>query len=132
MIVIVCLDDKGGMAFNNRRQSRDSLLCAKLVELSGNGRLLMNGYSAKLFKDQTVTVDEDFMEIAQKGDFCFVENTKLLPYYDKIEGVILFKWNKVYPSDVKLDISLDGMTLRETFDFAGSSHDKISCEVWKK
>ena len=31
--LIVCLDDKNGMAFNHRRQSRDCIVTAKIAEL---------------------------------------------------------------------------------------------------
>ena len=35
MNLIVCLDDSGGMRFNKRRQSRDSLLIKDLIEAYG-------------------------------------------------------------------------------------------------
>jgi len=62
----------------------------------------------------------------------FVENNKLTDHEKKIEKLIVFKWNKVYPSDKKLDISTEKMTLIQQFDFKGTSHKKISCEVWSK
>lgn len=34
MRLIVCLDDKNGMAFNHRRQSRDCIVIAKIEELT--------------------------------------------------------------------------------------------------
>lgn len=37
MIVIACLDDNGGMMFNHRRQSQDSVLRAHIAELVGEG-----------------------------------------------------------------------------------------------
>ncbi len=132
MTVFICIDDNNGMMFNNRRQSRDSAVVARIVEMSIGGRLLMNAYSSKLFADFDVLVCESFMEKAEAGDFCFAEDISLSEYDEKIENLVLFKWNKIYPSDKKLDISLDGRTLEQTFDFEGSSHDKITCEVWSK
>lgn len=41
MIVIVCLDDKGGMMFNHRRQSRDKSLCAQILRLTKHSILHM-------------------------------------------------------------------------------------------
>ena len=35
MTLIVCLDDKNGMAFNHRRQSQDRLLRRRVLELAG-------------------------------------------------------------------------------------------------
>ena len=51
MKIIICLDDKNGMLFAARRQSRDSALCERVIGLSKGSRLYMNEYSAKLFSD---------------------------------------------------------------------------------
>ena len=32
MRVIVCVDDNGGMLFNHRRQSRDRVLCERVLQ----------------------------------------------------------------------------------------------------
>ena len=37
MILVICVDDKGGMAFNGRRQSMDRLLRADLLQTVGEG-----------------------------------------------------------------------------------------------
>ena len=132
MTVFICIDDNNGMMFNNRRQSRDSAVVSKIVEMSNGGRLFMNGYSSKLFDGIDVLVCENFMEKAESGDFCFAENISLSDFDEKIKTLVLFKWNKIYPSDKKMDILLDGRTLEQTFDFEGSSHDIITCEVWSK
>ena len=39
MNLIVCLDDKNGMAFNGRRQSRDRLLTEDLLQTVGESCL---------------------------------------------------------------------------------------------
>lgn len=46
----------------------------------------------------------------------------------------LFRWNRVYPADQYFDRSLltCGWTLRETEEFPGFSHAKITKEVYKK
>ena len=132
MTVFVCVDDNFGMMFNNRRQSRDSGLINKMLEIANGKKLWMNSYSAKLIKNSYVYVEEDYLNKAEAGDFCFVESDSLAEYQDSIEQLILFKWNKIYPSDKKLDISTEGMTLVNSFDFKGTSHKKITCEVWSK
>lgn len=131
MTVFITLDDNGGISFNNRRQSRDSAVVKKIVEMSLGGRLMMNSYSAPLFKEYDVTADEDFLHNAKEGDYCFAENVGLTPFEEKIEKVICFKWNRVYPADRKTDLSFEGKQLEECFEFEGSSHEKITCEVWK-
>jgi len=132
MTVFVCVDDNMGMMFNNRRQSRDSGLINKMIEMTNGKKLWMNSYSAKLIKNHYIYVEEDFLDKADTEDYCFVENNKLTDHEKKIEKLIVFKWNKVYPSDKKLDISTEKMTLIQQFDFKGTSHKKISCEVWSK
>ncbi len=133
MNIVVCVDNRMGVMFNNRRQSRDKILCRKVLELAKDSRLLLNGYSAVLFGgyDKDIIVDDDFLEIAEKGDFCFVEGNDLTPYVSKAEKLIVFKWNRDYPYDRKLDADLDcEWNLINCEDFKGSSHDKITMEVY--
>ena len=49
MILIACVDDRGGIAFNHRRQSSDSVVRNRILELTAGSRLWMNEYSAKQF-----------------------------------------------------------------------------------
>ena len=136
MNLIVCLDDRNGMLFANRRQSRDAAVCQKILQLSADHTLRMNNYSAKLFADldNMICVDEDFLGKSADGDYCFVENSDVLPYREKIEKVIIFRWNRHYPSDKKFPVDLleDGFALTETFDFSGKSHEKITMEVYSR
>lgn len=132
MNIILCLDDKNGILFNKRRQSRDRVLCERVLELSAGSRLLMNEYSAKIFPEGNIIVDENFLENAQVGDYCFIENADFLRYTEKIEDVIIYRWNRVYPSDVKIDASFfSGREAVSTEDFEGSSHDKITEVIYR-
>ena len=132
MHIIVCLDDKDGMMFNNRRQSQDSVLRKRVIEIADGFRLLMNSYSQKQFFDCTVlTADENFLSIASEVDVCFVENLPLSEFVNRIRKITVFRWNRAYPSDMKFDIDLScGWQLVETRNFAGSSHEKITEEVY--
>lgn len=132
MIVIVCVDNSLGMLFNNRRQSRDSVLISKIIETSASKRLLISEFSSSLFDGLNAVVNERFLDIAEDGDFCFVENSALTPYVDKIEKIIVFKWNRDYPSDFCLDLDLSQWALISSLDFEGSSHEKITMEVYEK
>lgn len=134
MIIIVCVDNNGGMMFNKRRQSQDKKLRERILDLTKDGRLLMNNYSYKLFGNSPqIKVDDNFLENCTKNDFCFVENSDVLPYKEKIQKIIIYKWNRSYPSDLKFPISFDKeWKLVSTENFAGSSHDKITEEVYEK
>lgn len=135
MIVIAVVDDNKGMMFNKRRQSKDQVLRERILSLAGEGKLWMNEYTYRQFLDCSIgniRVDEKFLDKAGAGEYCFVENTPVIPYEKRIEEIILFKWNRRYPSDFWFEIDLDGpeWKLSETREFTGSSHEKITEEVY--
>lgn len=133
MIFITCVDDKMGMLFNRRRQSMDSAVRARILERCGGQKLWMNAYSYKQFNSAAgIMVDEAFMQKAAAGDCCFAENIAPGAYADKIEKIVLYKWNRVYPADLYFDLDLANWRLVESTDFAGTSHDKITEEVYVK
>lgn len=132
MNIIVCLDDNNGMMFNKRRQSRDSFLIRRICEITAGAKLFVNGYSSSLFEDCAAVVCEDFLLKAKAGDYCFVENIPLKDYEEKIEKIIVYRWNRIYPSDMKFDIELDILKLSAKFRFVGSSHEKITEEVYTR
>ena len=135
MNVIVCLDDRCGMAFNGRRQSRDRCVYEDIVkDIASDGRLFISEYSRALFADMDVSVvcSDRFLDMASDGDVCFVEDRVLLPYIEKIEKITVYKWNRHYPSDKTFDIvpEENGFRLISTEDFEGNSHEKITKEIY--
>ena len=136
MKVILCLDDRGGMMFNHRRQSRDREVIGNILDMVGDGVLWMAPYSRMLFSESVAAlrVEENFLNLAEASDFCFVEDRALLPYGDRIEEMILYRWNRRYPYDMKLDMEplSNGFSLQNTTEFAGFSHEKITKEIYKK
>lgn len=135
MIVMLCTDERDGMLFGGRRQSQDRLLRQDVLRQSAGSTLWMNAYSARQFAPLAphVRVSEAFLSEAQPGDYCFVENTDLLPWLDRVEAVIRYGWNRHYPSDVRLPFSLTppDWQLCEQTEFAGSSHETITKEVYR-
>ncbi|MBO5270462.1 MAG: ribonuclease Z, partial [Clostridia bacterium] len=73
MTLIVCIDDKNGMLFNHRRQSRDRVLIEDLLALTAGAPLWIEPYSVPLFpKDCTAyKVADDPLAAAGAKDFCF-------------------------------------------------------------
>ena len=135
MILIVAVDEDKGMVFNRRRQSKDRVLRERILSLAKGGKLWMNAYTRRQFPEDAqgeIIVDEKFLEKAGFGDYCFLENIPASPYEDRIEKIILFWWNRKYPSDTWFDIDLEGggWKLSETREFSGSSHEKITEEVY--
>lgn len=138
MILIAAIDNHGGMLFHDRRQSRDRILCARILELSAGKRLWIHPYSAGLFVTGSnaaqIQIDASFLEKAAPGDYCLIENVSASPYQEAVEKIILFKWNRSYPADFYFDIPVNdgGWTLSFTEDFAGSSHENITVEIYER
>ena len=134
MKLIVCLDDNLGMMFNHRRQSRDRVLIADLLGHIGCDRLWISPYSTPLFPadDKNIAVAEDPCGSAGMGDYCFVEDTDPLSRWEDVSEIIIYRWHRLYPADVRFTGDMTGFYLAETTDFVGSSHDTITKEVWKK
>ncbi len=131
MNIIVCLDDKNGMMFNKRRQSQDKILRNNIKELVKTNNLFMNEYSYKLYKDidsGNIKVCENFLDECSIGDFCLIENKEVKNYLNNINEIVVYKWNKLYPSDFYFDINLNTSSweLINTEEFEGSSHEKIT------
>lgn len=137
MNIIICLDDKNGMMFNKRRQSQDKLLRADISNTIGDSNLFMNSYSYKLYKDidnGNFQVLDDFLNKCRDNDFCLVEDKSLFNYVNNIDTLIIYKWNRIYPADLYFDINLQSSNweLLKSSEFQGSSHEKITKEIYRR
>ena len=133
MKIIACVDDDFGMAFNKRRQSRDCTVIEQILKNTDGRKLWMNSYSQELFEPcENILVDDNFLEKAQDDDFCFVENVDLQNYEDRINEVILFFWNRRYPSDIKFEIDLEDWESSGETEFEGKSHEKITQKIYRR
>lgn len=133
MTLVVCLDDGQGMMFNHRRQSRDRVLVAELLETVGGRRLFISPYSAPLFPPdaENITVTDDPCAAAGEGDFAFVEDSDPDPHWGKVSTLIIYRWNRAYPADTRFTCDLTGFRMTDATAFTGSSHDNINKEIWK-
>ena len=123
LIIIVCLDDCNGMMFHQRRQSQDRVLREYIKKMTGTSKVYMNTYSAKLYQEfPDAVICDDFLTRAQSGEYCLVEDQKIAGVEKCIEKIIVFRWNKIYPSDMKLDVDLKKWLLLEQKELEGSSH----------
>lgn len=133
MNIALCISKSGGMLFNNRRVSQDRILRQKLLELAGEGKLWINDFSADQFEaDDRLCVSEEFLTAASDADLCFVENVEIP--MERVDRVYLFHWNRDYPADVYFDHDLKALGFRKvkTAHFEGSSHKKITLEIYQK
>ena len=74
------------------------------------------------------------MDKAGPGELCFVEEPPLLPWLDRLEGLVLYRWNRRYPADAWLDVrpGPPGWTLARREEFSGHSHERITKEVYTR
>ena len=71
------------------------------------------------------------MDKAGVDDFCFIENASVAAYKEKITRLIVYKWNRDYPADFFFDIDYaKNFRLVSTVDFEGTSHDRITKEIY--
>ena len=126
MKLFICIDEKFGMMFNNRRQSKDREVIAKINEILAGNELYITEYSKSLFDKGIVCENFERCE-----GYVFIENPDLITS-DNIEELYIFKWNRHYPSDKKLNIDLSDYKMIETEDFVGYSHEKITLERYAK
>lgn len=179
MIIIVCVDEKNGLMFNSRRQSRDSAVCRDILRECRGKKLYMSAYSGRLFeearraagtkenqkeegtgeakgaeqigrpegaegteaakgtgelKEAQIEISEEILNLAGDEDICFIEDTKITGFEEQIRKVILYKWNRRYPADryFTLDLSGGSWELLRTEEFKGSSHERITKEVYER
>lgn len=133
MKIAVCIEKSGGMLFNNRRVSRDSVVQQKLLELVGEASICINEYSAKLFEDSSkLKISNNFLSVATDEDICFIENVDVP--IDEASEVYLFQWNRDYPADVYFNYNLKecGFKKVSSEKFEGSSHKKITLEIYRR
>ena len=139
MNIIICIDERNGMLFNHRRQSRDKAVIEKIYEITKGKNLWIREFSKALFPEKleetetNLFLDDEMLVKAGVDDYCFVEDMELLPYINNIQKLYLFKWNRIYPQDFSLDLDVEQMFKRiYTEEFTGNSHDKVTLEVWKR
>ncbi len=136
MKLVICIDDRGGMAFNKRRVSRDKLMVSDLCEYIGDSTLFLESYSAELFVEKSLNmiISENSLKFAEADDFVFVEREQPSPYMAAANEIVIYKWNRRYPFDVAMEKSpIDyGFKLESVFEFEGNAHDKITREVYRK
>ena len=131
MNIIVCIDERGGMLFHQRRVSRDQVVILDIVN-SIQEKIYMNEYSQKMFYEYGIDKNiEIFTEISKDGCY-FIENQYLQPYVHNIEKLVVYCWNRHYPSDFKLDIDLSSSRWMKISDedLQGKSHEKITKSIY--
>lgn len=136
MHLALCVDERLGLSFHQRRQSRDRLLCADWLRDCGAHPLHLHPDSVPLFApfSHPLLPSADFLLTAQEDDYCFAEGIALQPLVHRVQTLVLYQWNRHYPADCSLDIDPlgCGFVLAESYDFAGHSHPCITKQIYRR
>lgn len=128
-----CIDDMGGILFGGRRVSADSAVFDDLKTLYTK-KLYVTPFSVGLMQRygiEYVSADNIF-DAAEDDDMIFAENISLATHLKDLSEIIVYRWNRRYPSDFKTDIDFSALILTDSRDFKGTSHDKITRNIYKK
>ena len=133
MNVIICLDDNKGMLFNNRRQSRDKAVLSDIFKDLQGEQLYITPFSEKLLAEYSdrIIICGSVSGIGN-GQWFFCENVDLRAFDDNIEKLVVYKWNRAYPSDMKCELDFSLFSLVSESEFEGNSHSVITKEIFVK
>ena len=122
------------MLFNGRRQSRDRAVCQDILRIAGDAPVWMRQYSRKLFEaaEQQIRIYEGTIEDVADDACFFVETDAVEPLLPLADTLILYRWNRVYPADVRLPAQILDLEWKrtDTYEFPGHSHDVLTREVY--
>ena len=65
--------------------------------------------------------------------WCFVETQDLSAWAEQIHEIVIYRWNRHYPSDLKFPEHLfaSRWQLESRCEFSGYSHETITQEVYR-
>ncbi|MBO5286796.1 MAG: ribonuclease Z [Clostridia bacterium] len=131
MTVIACIDDNNGMLFGGKRQSRDSKVLEDIQR--SFSPVVILPFSEKMIGASGVDyILKDTVDKVRDDETVFLENVDLKTIENRISRLIIYKWNRKYLSDFKFNLDLGKYERKSVCDFSGSSHDKITREVYEK
>ena len=134
MTAIVCVEDRGGILFLKRRVSRDREVYRDIAE--NYIKVYMTSYSLPLFDGVKINTGVRLLPISEgeRGEVCFVESGEIADNIHKISRLVIYRWNRTYPSDVKLGFEPEEMGFKRvsTAELVGYSHEKITKDIYEK
>lgn len=134
MTAIVCIEDRGGILFLKRRVSRDREVYRDIAE--NYIKVYMTSYSLPLFDGVKINTGVRLLPISEgeRGEVCFVESGEIADNIHKISRLVIYRWNRTYPSDVKLGFEPEEMGFKRvsTTELVGYSHEKITKDIYEK
>lgn len=139
MTLVLTVDERGGIAFGNKRQSRDKALTKDIFNLKKGARILAREYSRLIFDEARPIPYEpiftsDPVKEAKSGDVVLLELEASRDTIEEAEEIFIYSWNRHYPSTAKLDMELikEKFLLAEQVDFEGNSHENLTRFHYKR
>ncbi len=132
MKAILCLDDDYGISFFGKRQSQDKNLRLNLKNYLKENKIYMKPSSASLYQDilKNIVETNDFQNLLD--EYVLFEED-IHPYIDKIDTLILYFWNRIYPKDVYFNKAILSFYKEvDRCEFVGTSHEKITRVIYRK
>lgn len=133
MILICCVDEHNGMAFEGRRTSQDRFMRDDIRSLFS--KLSMSAYTYQLYVKDDVNYDYEVCESPCDAHYPYVlETQEPSRYIDQIEMIVLYQWHRQYPYTLQMDINLhdEQWECMNHYCFVGSSHDKITRAIFQR
>lgn len=113
MTLILCVDDRGGLSFNGRRQSQDRRVREDLLTMAAGGALWMDDYSRRQFTEPeaaAIRVDRDPAARAAEGDgLCLLELQDPEAALERADRLVLYRWGRHYPADPEAGSAAGGL-----------------------
>lgn len=134
MILIFTLDDMNATNLMGKRQSRDQALADKILAITEN-KLYLKEQSLSFFNQcnssHPLHVISEFTE-APADAYIFAEEPVSPELMDAADKIYVFRWNRIYPSLVKDRVNLQNYRYDVVCDLHGTTHHKITWEVYYK
>ncbi|MFI3260154.1 MAG: hypothetical protein R3Y13_00345 [bacterium] len=127
MKYFVTVSNNLGLSFFNKRQSSDIKVLEDMIKEAENSKILVNKSALDIFTknnlEQHITTSE--------SSYVFYECDELSSIKD-INILIVYYWNRDYPSDKFLKLNLNAYKELEKIEFQGNSHDNITKIVYER
>ena len=134
MTAIVCIEDRGGILFLKRRVSRDREVYRDIAK--SYDTVYMTSYSLPLFEGVEIDAMVRLSPITEGecSDVCFIEDGEIAENLHKISRLVIYRWNRTYPSDVKLGFEPENLGFERvsTSELVGYSHEQITKDIYEK
>lgn len=132
--IALCIDPRGGMRFNKRRQVKDVEVISDLVSRFGGEKIYISPFSAKLFLGcENVEICDDPISACEENSLCFIEEASLLHDLDSFDTMVVYVWGLNYPADEHFtyDISSLGFKRISKDKMKTQIHEKVTRDVYK-